>query len=440
MWIQFLAPNALDIKANGGQIAFLGNSAADYHGYYINGSDTNLYGGWRCYAVDPRQTPSITAGAPTVSNGSVQAYGCGAVLINNVFKGNPIALDAVRVGRCTLTVVDGDATTPANFLDMSVYNDTNDPVTGTYNRFGLFQYNNGTYIQQGKIEMGTAATPCYFEDFNRGIVIQDNEFVDVNFNTFEINNASSVVKWTGISITSTNTVSPGALVINNNPIVELSACTFTGMGAFTFDTNTTIAGTAFSQCGLLTQNGASITGCTISDTTAPSAIINPDFTTFTNNTFVSGGDFHGVELTVAGSYAFNNLTFSGYGADETTAAAVYNNSGGDITITVIQGSVPTVRNSPGSTTTVISGALVTLTGLKSDSEVRAYVGTNPATAVELAGTESSGTSFQFAHNVGGQDGFITIFHLQYQAIYLSVTYSTSDSSFPIQQILDRQYI
>lgn len=447
IWAWFGAPNALDTQAgtvpgNGGGLQiFLGDTAADFMSYNVAGSDTYIYGGWVCYPVDPRVTPQLTVGAPVnAPTGTVTSFGVGVHLVNNVFKGNPIAIDAIRFGRGALEVTGGDlANGYANFADAALFNDHNDATNG-FNRYGLFQYNQGTYLQQGKFQMGTATTPVEFTDYNRSIVIANTEFVQPGFNVFEINNAASIINWTGIGIVSLGTVSPGSLVINDNPVVNLSACTFTGMGAFTFDTNTTVEGTAFSQCGLITQNGASITGSTIGASTAPSAIIDPDFATFTNNSMVGGGAGHGIELTQAGSYGFNNISFDAFGADETVTAGVYNNSGGAITITVIGGDIPTVRNSPGSTTTIISGALVTLTGLKPDSEVRAYVGTNPATATELAGTESSGTSFQFAHNVGGQAGFITIFHLQYQAIYLSLTYSTSDVSFPISQVFDRQYI
>jgi len=80
-----------------------------------------------------------------------------------------------------------------------------------------------------------------------------------------------------------------------------------------------------------------------------------------------------------------------------------------------------------------------LTGLIAGSEVRAYVGTDPATAVEIGGIENSGTSFSFTHSSGGQSGYIVVFALGYQAWKLSYTYTGSDVSIPVQQIIDRQY-
>ncbi|MGZ8924258.1 MAG: hypothetical protein ACXW2E_00110 [Nitrososphaeraceae archaeon] len=84
-------------------------------------------------------------------------------------------------------------------------------------------------------------------------------------------------------------------------------------------------------------------------------------------------------------------------------------------------------------------ASVTLTGLVSGTEIRAYSGIDPASCIEIGGTESSGTSFTFTHGVAGVTGYIVIVALGYQIIKLPITYSASDVSIPIQQQLDRQY-
>lgn len=80
-----------------------------------------------------------------------------------------------------------------------------------------------------------------------------------------------------------------------------------------------------------------------------------------------------------------------------------------------------------------------LTGLVPGSEVRCYAGTDPATAVEIGGVESSGTNFILTHSSGGVAGYIRIHSLGYQAWSLNYTYTASDVSIPVQQILDRQY-
>lgn len=81
------------------------------------------------------------------------------------------------------------------------------------------------------------------------------------------------------------------------------------------------------------------------------------------------------------------------------------------------------------------------TNLVPGSEVRVYQGTDPATSVEIGGTESvGGTTFSFTHSAGGQAGTIAIFALGYQPIYLPYTFKTTDDSILIQQVVDRNYV
>lgn len=88
----------------------------------------------------------------------------------------------------------------------------------------------------------------------------------------------------------------------------------------------------------------------------------------------------------------------------------------------------------------VFNATLTLTNLRTGSEVRVYTGTDPATAVEIGGIEStSGSTFTLTHYGQGLTGFIVIFALGYQSVrYDNFTYSASDS-LVIQQQVDRQY-
>lgn len=79
-------------------------------------------------------------------------------------------------------------------------------------------------------------------------------------------------------------------------------------------------------------------------------------------------------------------------------------------------------------------------GLKPGSEVRVFLGEDPETAVEIAGTESvASDTWSFTHNVSGQKGYIMIFAMGYQPIMIPRTFSFEDSSLLIQQVIDRNY-
>lgn len=124
-------------------------------------------------------------------------------------------------------------------------------------------------------------------------------------------------------------------------------------------------------------------------------------------------------------------------------AAFHNSTGGAVTLNITGGTSPGVRNSGGSTTTVVNSVTVTLSGLKDSSEVRVY---ETGTTVEVAGTENAtdGTTddrtFAFSDSPGDQID-IVVLALKYKWLKLvNVTVPTDNTTIPIQQIIDRNYI
>lgn len=209
-----------------------------------------------------------------------------------------------------------------------------------------------------------------------------------------------------------------------------------GAGDVVLRNVTTFNNMVFTSCTTITQNSAPLTNCTFENSytvsNAPASISNCDF--------ISSGTGHAIEITTPGTYTFTGNMFTGYGTTGTTNAAIYNNSGGAVTLNISGGgSSPTYRNGTSATTNIVASATVTLTGLVAGTEVRAYLGTDPATATEIDGIESSGTSFNFSQSVAGQQGYIQVFNVAYQPVRLPITYSGSDVSIPIQQITDRNY-
>ena len=118
---------------------------------------------------------------------------------------------------------------------------------------------------------------------------------------------------------------------------------------------------------------------------------------------------------------------------------IQNNSGIAVTVRLLPTqAIPTLVETSG-TLTVDNSVSLIFTGLQPNSEVRAYVGTNPATAIEIGGVENSGTSFNFEHTEFGNDGFIVIHSLAYITQRINITYANENQSIPIQQQLDRQF-
>jgi len=143
---------------------------------------------------------------------------------------------------------------------------------------------------------------------------------------------------------------------------------------------------------------------------------------------------HAIKIATAGTYTFTNLTFTSFGADGTNSAAVFNDSGGAVTINVFGGSAPTVKNGSGASTTVNVLTTLTLTGLQANSEVRVY---DAGTTTELAGVENSGTSF--TANISTSSVDIVVHSLGYEYQKIEGADTSSNLTLPIQQRVDRNY-
>jgi hypothetical protein len=346
----------------------------------------------------------------------------------------------MRVGR-SFSITDGDlANGYGNFPGLS-------STSGSLaNQWGVFNFSNGVYTMQGLMELGTTATAVDFRDSNKVLFVANTEFVTSNFNGIEVNNAASRVDWTNISISALGSVSKGYFLANANADINLESCSFVDMSTFGFLSNSTINDTVFRACGQIDQNLAVMARCTISNSTATSALLLDNSAAdlggnVSETTFISSGTGHAIEITGGTSATLNNISFNNYAVTDgsTGNEAVYINIGsGNFTVNVSGGDTPTIRTA-GATVTVEASAQVTLEGLKVNSEVRFYSGTDPDTSVEVAGVENSGSSFSFSQSVAGQVGYYVIFAIGYRDIYVPYTYKSVDDTLAIQQVIDRVY-
>lgn len=220
---------------------------------------------------------------------------------------------------------------------------------------------------------------------------------------------------------------------------DFSGLSIIGAGDVVLRPVATFTNMSFANCGRVTQNGAALSSCTFTGTRDGAALLSDDLVDVQNCTFIFDVAGHGIEATTAGTYTFTGNTFTGYGADGTTNAAFYNNSGGAITLNITGGgSTPTVRNGAGASTTINNAKTLLLTGLASGSKVKVF---RDSDGVELAGTNSSSTSFQYDYNYTGDTVVdIVIVHLDYEYLMIpNITLGVSGLTVPVQQRTDRNY-
>ena len=421
IWSYYAVLSNLETFANGGLRAVIASGLSDGNAYQVGGSDDPYASSWKNVAVDPTKSADYTIGSG--NSGNYRYFGMIPYTLAAISKGTPHAVDAMRFGRCSAIFEEGTESTPCTFSGFAAQNDLQN------NRWGLIQETAGGYLWQGHMLIGTDTTSSYFVDSNTTIFIKWTPKVTYNFNTIEIKNEDTYLSWSGITfqVLDITTASPGRLIMTGPADVVFDQCSFTDMGEFTFDSTTdvntvTLTDTTWRRCGEVTQGGATISGCAFINSDSTSSLIANNIGIVSNTSFESDGENHAIELTsdhAGGTYSLTNVTFTGYATENGNSGneAIFNNSGGAVTINVTGGTYPYVRNGPGSSTSIVqsvnwyfeiqdaAGSIV------STAEFRIY----DSNDVELYGVETSdGTElYSFDGALSGSNARIVVHDLSY---------------------------
>jgi hypothetical protein len=220
------------------------------------------------------------------------------------------------------------------------------------------------------------------------------------------------------------------------------------MGYFTLKPNSTFTNCTWRDCIKVYPSQSLLDTCTIvnANTTAGTAFIVTDDPSKIQDCSFTYSDGHAIEITVTGSFTFSGNTFTDYTANNTSGSALFNNSGGPVTMSIAGGGdTPTYRNSTGSSTLILNNISVTITGLKDNTEIRVFDNSTSNPQVELAGVEnatdgtSNNRSFTFSLTAGTIVDIVVI-NLTYENERIEAyTIPTSDTTLPIQQRIDRNY-
>jgi len=453
VWQTYGTNSNLGTYAQGGFRIVVGSSLAAFYAWYVGGVDKAPYpyGGWTCNVANTTITPDDTAGAP----GAAEQYIGGAIYVTTGSnKGSPHGVDAIRYGRGSAIFENGDLGN--GYATISGFATLNDNIN---NRWGLIQETSGGYLWQGRMLLGTDANPVDFRDTNKNIFIKWTPKVTDNFNLIEIQNIASNIEMTGFTfqVLDIDTASFGRLLMSDPADVAIDQCTFIDMDTFIFDTTTgvntvEITNTTFRRCGEITQGGATFDSCSILNIDSTSSIQADNIDVITNCIFQSDGLNHAIELDfnhAGGTYNLTGCTFTGYASIDgsTGNEAIYNNSGGAVTIYIVDGLIPSVRNEVGSSTTVIlaidwyfeiqntEGTVVT------NAEFRIYDSNDN----ELYGVETSdGTEkYTFSGTLSGNLARIVVLSLDYLYFTQTLTHPSASNSASAPVVLslsiDRVY-
>lgn len=399
-------------------------------------------GGFVTVAVDTaRDFDTIISGSWTTTGNpgqltSISELGARFVTTTSIMGNfNNVQIDQMTVGT-GLRVDAGTSGSPNTFETVrSADEDTN--------FWGWWGSTQGAIISKGKLFIGPASgtNTSVFDDTAFSIAFAD-ERVGVGFYEINTRGGGTDVTWDLGSISAaepTNARWSLTVQSDTNSFEDTNGVWF-GADQLTLNSPVTLTGTTMANCTKLTQNGATLSGVSVLDANTADgvAFIESDDPSLISGSEFAFSDGHAIEITATGTYTFSGNTFSGYGADDTNDAAIYNNSGGSVTLNITNaGDTPTVRNGSGASTTINNAVTHTVTGLASGSQV---IWIRVSDDVELENKAESGGEASYSYNyVSDTDVDVQILSLNEKNKITRVTLGSSDATLPASQNTDPFY-
>jgi len=380
-----LKDNLVQTAANGG-VQYVIGDGTDRIGYVVGGNDDPgmpLDVFWNCYKLDVTEranAPYNNTYAGNINNLTLTAIsqvGLGTVHLAKA-QGNVdnIKLDRMSYhanGSYALRINGGTSGTPENTADVET-----DSIT---NGWAIITNPKGSqYDFYAPTEWGepVANADAYFNASDEQWTLVGGAAGIGHFPFRVVGNATDTVSFElqSVSITNIGTRASFDMSDTNIDTLDLNTVTFTDLGAITFPPNTAtraITAIIFNNCDQAYLDDINATSIIFNGTTNADGAIRVDtvgqLTNQSGFTFNSDGTGHAIIITTAGTYDLNDFNFNDYGADGTTNAAIYNNSGGAVTLNIVGGNSPTVRNGTGASTTVNNPVVLTVAGMPVGAEL-----------------------------------------------------------------------
>jgi hypothetical protein len=455
-WISHRAE--FDTTANGGIQIQIGDSAATVNrvGYHVGGSDAGSFRHetgpvqWESYVLD---TGNLGAFSTTTLAGSAVNLVLTAITkvgvvfktlaksvggVDNCFIDISRFLDPSQNNGAAITITGGTSGDPGTFAEIAAA----DKLIGNQQAHGVVrQLGAGLYGVQGPLRFGnpTGTSSSWFEDQNVTIAFEDR-FMTVNkYKIVIVDNGTGTTTFRlGVKVGSgsTATGADGCTIIVPSGVggqfdaatdtdvtdVFIYGSTFDGFTqGISFRSGHEFIGGRILSSGQITAGGATMVNSQVSGSTATSALlwnVNTDTSGLLDGmSYTIGTSGHGIEFgsNTPSSITFNGITFTGYGgtpgsnltsSSGSTDAAVYNNSGKEITINITgSGTTPSVRNGAGATTIVVSSVPLAVTVIDTatnpiqTAQVAIYLTSNDSELLnddtdvngEVSGSYSGGT-------------------------------------------------
>jgi len=441
MWCTNTLTPYMQSFANEG-FSFLINTGTT--GYYtIAGFDT-YQGGWLNMAVTLATGVSPTSGSVTPTN-NVSEIGIRFQRTAAPRNIDNTWLDYLRYGDGYTATggTSGDPITPATIA-----------TTDNSNGYGIFEKIDGVIFGSGTLDLGSGATTTDFDSVGDLIVFLENPYTRAGLYSITAAGSGCNAFLDGSVIKTAGNVANNKfdLDFSDSAITAtVTGCLFDKGASLDFATGQSVTNNTFNACTLITPGGATFTGNIIKGGTGTAAVTATpaQMANITGNTFYSNSN-HAVEVTgTAANFSWDNEDDSNYdsgtsGNDVAVATPTGNETifvniaTGTVQITVGDGAnnIPSVR-SAGATINVTAGlTTITVTELKTGSDVIVF---NASTNATIAETNNSGTSFQFQTSAA-TTVHIHVTNLGYLPYYRrNFVVPSNNQDLAVSQVVDRVY-
>jgi len=407
-WLMTVALKELDTDANGG-IQFYVSDGTNTGYYYVSGS-TTYPGGWYNLVVDLSR--AVDAGTkPTMT--AITTIGLRFVHTANAKNAQNTWIDHLYVGDGLIAYGD-DAGGSFDFADILSADEN------TSNGWGIIRKISGVYYLVGSLTFGDNASTnsCDFKDLSQIIMFEDRKVNSNLYNVTVVGNATGTTKFQLGNVSGGKGIQ-GCVLKSEGTIKYDVVCTDTNVSDFklygsTFiDADTTslpasgvsreVISCSFDACGKVTTDTCKVQYCNFISADDDAITISSTTLNVTDCNFINPTS-HGVEVTATGTYAFNNLQFSGTGASG--PYDVENTTAGLVTIQNTNDSNTAYYENTGGGTTDIQSA-VTLKVTIKDPSGNAIVG---ARVLMEAGDGTGSAPFEESVTITRVDTTATVTH------------------------------
>ena len=386
------------VAQGGGGIYLVANAV--HIAYHLVGSDAAAFRHeagptrWQCLALDTSALPTAnTLWSGTAANFNVDDTTAIGVVWRTVAKSkgaDNCFVDIIRYGNDGISLTTGTSGDPGTFEEIAAADRSisNQDAHGIVRKLGA-----GLFSCQGPLNFGNTTQNTYFSDTSTVLAFEDRGFGTDKYyvNCVSGGTTANLHFQLGTKSGTENGVE-GCQVIVPSGVGglwtasddDLSAFFLYGSKISGFDrgivlsSNTTngplheIFDCTFIGCGQID------TGQTEFKNNSVSASVEANGSVLISNTNLKSGlsfvmsstGNHAIEIDTAGTYTFTNFNYSGFSTSNgQTNSCIYNTSGGDVTINIVGGDTPTVRNEGVGTVTIQQAVTLTITGIKTESSV-----------------------------------------------------------------------